>query len=44
MMRTCGTFLFVLGLCLIAFAAEEARVTGRTVHVEEFSRRESATK
>jgi hypothetical protein len=29
---------------LIAFAAEEARVTGRTVDVEEFSRRESGLK
>ena len=29
---------------LIAFAAEEARVTGRTVDVEGFSRRESDSK
>ena len=29
---------------LIAFAAEEARVTGRTVEVEAFSRRESSSK
>lgn len=29
---------------LIAFAAEEARATGRTVEVEAFSRRDSSSK